>query len=98
MALFVVREIIEQHKNTERIPEVIIDKVSSHEELLNIQGSFCSLTEYRVKATNIIIRMLCGSSCTGKPCYSRNPGCQLEEIISEMYFRHWNELLGPRDG
>ena len=96
MALFVVKEIMEQHR-TEGIPEVIIDKVSSHEELLSIQGPFCSLTEYRVKATNIIIRMLCRSSCTGKSCYSSNPGCQLEEIISEMYFRHWNKLLGPMD-
>ena len=97
MALLVVREIIEQHKARGNIPETIIDKVSSHEELLNIQGSFCSLTENRIRATNEIVSLLCGSSCTGKPCYSSNPGCQLEEIIPEMYFRHWNKLLGLLD-
>ena len=96
MALFITKEIIRQHK-TEGIPVAVIDEVSSHEEFLNIQGSFCSLTKGRVETTDMIVRILCGSSCTGKPCYSSNPGCQLEEIISEMHFRHWNKLLGLAD-
>ena len=97
MTLLIVKEIIEQHKTKGNIPEVIIDEVSSHEGLLNIQGPFCSLTESRISATDVIVGLICGSSCTGKPCYSSNPGCRLEEILLGIHSRYWNKLLGLMD-
>lgn len=64
------------------------------EEFWHVLGSSGILVESRIPKYKM---SLCSSACVGKPCYSNNPGCQLEEIISEMHFRHWNELLGLMD-
>ena len=59
-----------------------------------VMGSAGILVESRVSG---IILTLCGHSCLGKSCYSSNPGCQLEEILPEIYYRYWNNLIGLMD-
>ena len=84
MALFIVREIIK-------------GRVSSDEELVNIQGAQGVLVESRIGAENIIIGCICTSACVRQDCFSNNPGCKFEKLYPEIRAKYWNKLLGLMD-
>jgi len=65
----------------------------TEDETIHVFGSGL-LVESRVPD---IILTLCGYSCTGRSCYSSNPGCKLETIFPEIPFDRWNQLLGLMD-
>jgi len=66
----------------------------TEEGFWNVMGSSGILVDSRIPDIRMI---LCKNSCLGKPCYSSNPGCKIEEILLQVYFKYWNNLLGLMD-